>query len=333
MLDNGLWGLLPPQDDSLESSTTSSISNSAVSRRPPASLFSEFRDEVDEELTAYRADRGHVRDRVPEVPHDNNWLWHLIFEQLDPLQITLVGSVKILSSLLSRDVDLASDWACNSHRHIVSLSRTSRSSTGQDNQTSVALLPSQKPRVNVYTTPSDLFSIRDWTALLVNEGSFTPVYSHHQVTTYLPPTLLPTILNSSDTSFNHIHKTLQSFSYIGIFPISGHIREVIVPCLPPVEHLFLQMTPQASNFFPNGIPILGEIADLWLEFDTAYSVVMRELFDREVKSAWKELKAFESGDAANEEAWSMAMQYVQVHGLKGWKMKRKGYFVRKEDRL
>ncbi|KAH7148503.1 hypothetical protein EDB81DRAFT_792418 [Dactylonectria macrodidyma] len=341
-LDNELWGLLPPQNNSPGPSRTRNIRPSPVLQRPDV----EFRDPEDEEYAAYRAEQAWREDHesqanpgfsiqepelLPRVAHENNWLWHLIFEQLDPLQFTLIGSIKTLSSLLGHIVDFSNYGGCNNHRHIVSLSRTSRSPMGQDNKTPVALLPSQKPRVNEYTTPSDLFSIRDWTSLLVNEGSFAIVYARNGVTNYSPPTLLPYILNSSNISFNHIQKTLKSFSYVAIFPPSKHIREAIVPCLPPVEHVYLQMAPHTSNFcFPGAMH--GGVADIWLEFDTAYAVVMREMFDREVSSVWKQLQAFESGDASNEVGWSMAMQYVQVHGLKGWKMKSRGYFVRNDGR-
>ncbi|KAK7431754.1 hypothetical protein QQZ08_001692 [Neonectria magnoliae] len=324
--DGEFWGLLPPENCPPQPPMSWNLLWSVISAEPqrtpthrPASADGHDARETD------AAARSHW---------DNNWLWCTIFGQLDPLRITLISSADIISSLLSRSVDLTSEWAFNSHYHIVSLSRASRSTHQRDGNSAStsaspsSLLPSNEQRTPGDPIPSDLFSIRDWTSLLVNEGSFVPVYSTYEFFHYSAPTLLPVILNPSDSSFNHLQKTLHSFSYIGAFPLSRHIEEVVLPYCPPVEHFYLQIMPRDLGFWQNSNLAHVDITDLWLECDTAYSFIMGDVFARNVKSRWKKLEVFESGDAAMEEAWVMAMQYVHVHGLNGWKMLKEGYFVR-----
>ncbi|KPM35052.1 hypothetical protein AK830_g11516 [Neonectria ditissima] len=322
--DGEFWGLLPPEDRP---------------PRPPMSwnlLWSVISAGAHQTLAQQPASANEANAREAEEaarPHwDNNWLWCTIFGQLDPLRITLISSADIISSLLSRSVDLTNEWAFNSQYHIVSLSRASRSfldGEGASASTSTcSLLPSERQGTIGGPTPSDLFSIRDWTSLLVNEGSFVPVYSTYEFFHYSAPTLLPVILNSSDSSFNHLRRTLHTFSYIGIFPLSRHIQNVVLRYCPPVEHFYLQIMPSDPNFWQSNDLAHVDITDLWLESDTAYSLVMPDVFDRNVKSRWEKLQVFESGDTSMEEAWMMAMQHAQVHGLNGWKMPKEGYFVR-----
>lgn len=322
--DGEPWGLLPPEKSPLQPPMSYNPLSPVLSQPPQASLTDRPRS----------VNGPHAREAYTAArPHwDNNWLWHTIFGQLDPLRITLISSADIISSLLSRGVDLRSQWAFNSHCHILSLSRTSRFLPHQGDGAALAPLPSNSPGPRGTSVPSDLFSIRDWTSLLVNEGSFIPVYSAYEFFHYSAPTLLPVILNPADESFDRLQNNLRSFSYIGIFPLSRHIRDFLLPYCPPVENLFIQLMPTAIDFWDSGRFSHIDITDLWLECDTAYSLVMREVFDRDVQSNWKKLRVFESGDASSEEAWNMAMQYVQVHGLNGWTMKREGYFVREAGR-
>ncbi|KAI5467184.1 hypothetical protein BGZ63DRAFT_19753 [Mariannaea sp. PMI_226] len=323
--DGQFWGILPPEDDPPEAPKSWNILWSAFSAESPQ-FSSNQRPASADGLTA-----GEVNSTTPRV-WDNNWLWHALFGQIDPLQFNLISSPDILSSLLSRTVDLSSEWAFNSHYHILSLSQASRLGAKSRNVIPgiVARLPSQSPSTAGNSVPSDLFSVRDWAALVVNEGSFVPVYSAYEFFHYSPPSLLPVILSTTDSSFKRIRETLRSLSYIATFPLSRHIRDVVIPCCPPVEHLYMQLMPRAVDFWQDAKLSHIDITDLWLECDMAYSLIMRDVFDRDADQGLKSLRVFESGDTATQEAWSMAMQYAQIHGLQGWKMKREGFFVRKD---
>ncbi|KAF7561283.1 hypothetical protein G7046_g2861 [Stylonectria norvegica] len=316
--DGQFWGLLPME--------------SRPPHPPPPTnlLWSVFSGE------AQRIDRSHVnRDEITvdsslQRNWDNNWLWHSIFGQLNLLRVTLVSSADILASMLSRSIDLTSDWAFNTHFHILSLSRATRSPTSAGApMLQTTHLPSRNPTGLDY--PSDLFSICDWTSLLINEGSSIPVYATYEFFHYSPPSLLRAILNSSDASFSHlVQNNLQSFYYIAIFPLSHHIADFLIANCPPVEHLFVQLVPKDLDFKKDNFLSRIDISDLWLERNTAYSLLMRQIFAPEPNKAWPKLRVFESGDAADVEAWDLAVQYVEASGLEGWKVESEGVIVRDE---
>ena len=62
-----------------------------------------------------------------------------------------------------------------------------------------------------------------------------------------------------------------------------------------------------------------EAEDLWVERNNCYATLMRELFDTFPLMNFKLLKIFESGDAADTDAWKMAVEYVKRQG-NGWKV-------------
>jgi len=70
-----------------------------------------------------------------------------------------------------------------------------------------------------------------------------------------------------------------------------------------------------------------EANDLWMERNRCYAILMRELFNAPPLGNFKFLKYFESGDAADIEAWNMAVEYVKRAG-NGWKVAGEGVFER-----
>ena len=70
-----------------------------------------------------------------------------------------------------------------------------------------------------------------------------------------------------------------------------------------------------------------EMEDLWMERNSCYALLMRELFNAPPVKNYKYLEVFESGDAADTDAWHMAVEYVKRAG-NGWKVAGDGVFVR-----
>ncbi|KAM0239809.1 hypothetical protein ACHAPO_002783 [Fusarium lateritium] len=310
--DNQFWGVLPPAE--LQPET-----------RPSMYWFESVPDNEgngDHEEIRHEEIR-HNEDSV-QVHWDNNWLWHTIFNVIDPLRITLISPIETLASFLSRSVDLSSNWAFDSTYHVLSLSRPSRSpgsKRGSD------LLPSQQPGLRD-RIPCDLFHIRDWHSLLINEGSFAPVYSTYEFFHYSAPTILPAIFSDSDTSFSVMRENLKSLSYIATFPLSHQISDFLIPHCPPIEHLFVQFMPKDRDFWESSSLAKVNLSDLWLECDTSYALLVRQLLQPVPQQGWENLRVFESGDKPAEGVWRMNTYDAQINGVNGWKEESEGVFVK-----
>ncbi|KAJ4267723.1 hypothetical protein NW762_003838 [Fusarium torreyae] len=308
--DGQFWGLLPPQSRQPDNPMSWNL------------LFSVLQDD--------QRNNGHVDTRAEEDRArslwDNNWLWHTIFDIIDPLRITLVSSTDLLASLLSRTVDSSSNWAFNCTYYIISLSRPSHS-LGQKRRAD--LLPSQLSGARS-RIPCDLFHIGDWTSLLVNEGSFASVYSTYEFFHYSAATLLPVIFDTTDPSFNILCENLNSLSYVATFPLSHHIADFLIPHCPPVEHLYVQLMPKSRDFWESNSLSRVDLSDLWLECDTSYSLLVRQLLEPVPQQGWQKLKVFETGDAPAEGVWRMNTYDAHINGVNGWSEESEGVFV-KED--
>ena len=70
--------------------------------------------------------------------------------------------------------------------------------------------------------------------------------------------------------------------------------------------------------------------DLWMERNASYALLMRELFTVPPIDNYRFLQSFESGDAADRDAWDMAVEYVKRAGNE-WKIAGDGLFVRDLD--
>jgi len=70
-----------------------------------------------------------------------------------------------------------------------------------------------------------------------------------------------------------------------------------------------------------------EAEDLWMERNSCYALLMRELFNAPPVGNYKHLVEFESGDAADKDAWDMAVEFVKRSG-NDWKVKSEGVFMR-----
>jgi hypothetical protein len=98
-----------------------------------------------------------------------------------------------------------------------------------------------------------------------------------------------------------ISRTIRDFSYIGIFPMVSHFS-ALTKNLPRLDNLYVQLVPK-NNILNNPKKMTQvEAGDLWLERNSCYAILMRELFNAPPLMNFKYLQVFESGDAADEEA-------------------------------
>jgi hypothetical protein len=75
-----------------------------------------------------------------------------------------------------------------------------------------------------------------------------------------------------------------------------------------------------------------EMEDLWMERNSCYALLMRELFNAPPMHNYRYLQIFESGDAADTDAWHMAVEYVKRAG-NGWRVAGDGVFERNSEDL
>ncbi|KAI5925193.1 hypothetical protein F4810DRAFT_92878 [Camillea tinctor] len=280
---------------------------------------------------------------TPKVrPSDLEWLWDQIFSVIDPLRFTIIARPTTLAALLSRMLFLVDAWSFDIPYHILSLARTERDPPGKvlpnehiktaessaADRSAAAINYAARPR-KPPTCP--LFTVRPWTSLLLNEGSSIKVYRTYEFFLRRPPSILGALLGCeeppNDTPL--IPPSVVDFNYIAIFPLASHF-ETLLQNLPKVERLFVQLTPKPNNGILEDEEEMRQIdpGDLWMERNTSYSFLMRELtFMPDPQGNWATLRVFESGDAADKEAWEMAVQVLIRNGTKGWKVERDGVFV------
>ncbi|KUJ18325.1 uncharacterized protein LY89DRAFT_615017 [Mollisia scopiformis] len=174
---------------------------------------------------------------------------------------------------------------------------------------------------------STLLQGRPWSKLLLNEGSSIRAYASYEWWMRSPPSILSDLVGADfDNQKALISPTVRDFSYIGIFPFAKHFRD-LVKFLPRLDRLYTQFVPR-NQILQDPIRMAQvEATDLWSERNTAYSYLMEQLFNAPPIGSYKYLREFESGDAADKDAWNMAVQYVQrMNGE--WKVEKEGVFVR-----
>ncbi|KAI1211479.1 uncharacterized protein F4807DRAFT_417776 [Annulohypoxylon truncatum] len=302
------------------------------------------------------ADARHMTPEIRTV--DLEWLWDQLFSVIDPLRFTIIAPPTTLAAFMSRMLFLDDAWSFSIPYHILSLARTtrgpSRDRSIEAHLSDLQLSPppehdarraarpaSASPPTGIrYRKPPacPLFTLRPWTSILLNEGSSTRVYRTYEFFLRRPPSMLGALLGCEEHPNDSplIPSTVVDFNYIAIFPLSSHF-EVLVQHLPKIERLFVQLTPgpESQLMLDNSEMHHVDSADLWMERNTAYSSVMRELtiadspIDR--PGNWASLQIFESGDTADIEAWNMAVDFLKSSGVKDWKVEREGVFVKHDD--
>jgi hypothetical protein len=97
--------------------------------------------------------------------------------------------------------------------------------------------------------------------------------------------------------------------------------------LPRLDSLYVQIVPRSEILQDSSKMAQVEPEDLWMERNSCYALLMRELFNVPSLQNYKYLRNFESGDAADKDAWLMAVEYVKRAG-NGWKVGGEGVFIR-----
>ncbi len=82
--------------------------------------------------------------------------------------------------------------------------------------------------------------------------------------------------------------------------------------LPRLDRLYVQLVPRNNILEIPSKMVQVEAEDLWMERNSCYATIIRELFNSPPLGNYRHLKVFESGDAADREAWLMAGRWRTV---------------------
>jgi len=278
-----------------------------------------------------------------------NWLWRALFQHLAIDRLTLVASPRMLATLLSRMIFLSDAWSFTTGPHILSLSlhgntewRLARPPedlpatppppprSASQRQRAEQAAQAYEAAYGLKRAPCDLFTLRPWRSVLVNEGSSTRVYKTYEFFLKRPPSIVGALLGSEEHPNDEplLPPTIREFSYVAIFPLSHHFHSLINH-LPPLDRLFVQLVPRHDLLSDADELRNVDVGDLWMERNTSYAALMRELFDpASADSRWLRLRVFESGDAADRESWRMAVNHLEYTGATAWRVEREGVIVR-----
>lgn len=279
-------------------------------------------------------------DIIGHPTWDNNWFWQMLLAELDLLRVSLVSSPAILATMVSRKVFVSTGSSFRMRHHVLSLSRELRAATGAvfDADDMRAVLAQQtsdgtREAERRYSAPPcdnlscDLFSLRNWTSLLVNEGSSLPVYSTEAYGD-MPPSPFLSLLCSDDPSTAYLFtRTLRRLAYVAIVPMATHIQASLYLLAPPqLEELYVQIMPRDVNvkdFAYGGV----DMEDILVERDSIYGLLFAGIFIPEPEPTWEPLRVFETGDAADKLAWAEAVETVAASSS-CWEVERRGRLMR-----
>jgi hypothetical protein len=280
--------------------------------RERVDTFAVVFDDLDERKGSY----SHIMVRFESLdlhrPHDAyahcrnyDWFWESIFAVVDPLRFTVIGSPRMLATLLKTSIYLCDEWSFSTGDHLLSLSRPDRSIPP------TCAGPDLSPHYGSTSTspPSVLFTCRPWTGVLLNEGSHMRVYKTYEYFTKQPPSILPALLGAEpypdlddlDILSNDplLGPYVREFSYVAMFPLSSHVRTLVEHLPRRLDRLFVQLVPRNRILEdPQEMQNIDQ-QDLWTERNRAYVLLMRELFKPSRGGRWTDLKMFESGDSAD----------------------------------
>ncbi|KAF7874354.1 hypothetical protein EAF04_003026 [Stromatinia cepivora] len=280
--------------------------------------------------------------------------WQRLFHMIDPSTILIAAPAAALASLTSAVISEMEAWLFGIECHYLRLQRPTSKETivteiterggltelqqslaetsGPLSRTSLLTVPCFDERLHytlgntllqTYAKSSEIFQIRPWTSLLLNEGSNLKAYKSSLWWELETPSILGNLIGKND-AIPLINSSIRSMRYIAIFPITNHF-EHLAQKLPRLDHLYVQLVPRNDVLEDEELKNKIDFDDLWMERNNCYAQLMREMFNNPPDANYKYLKTFESGDAADTDAWQMAVEFVKRAGG-AWKITGDGVF-------
>ncbi|EDN91645.1 hypothetical protein SS1G_01049 [Sclerotinia sclerotiorum 1980 UF-70] len=275
---------------------------------------------------------------------------------IDPSTILIAAPAAALASLTSAAISVMEAWLFGIECHYLRLQRPASKEalvteiTERDNPTdlpqtlpetssplsgmSPLTVPSFDERLHytlatttlprTYAKSSEILQIRPWTSLLLNEGSNLKAYKSSMWWELDTPSILGNLVGIND-AIPLINSSIRSMRYIAIFPIATNHFEYLAQKLPRLDHLYVQLVPRNDILEDEELKSRIDFDDLWMERNNCYAQLMREMFNDPPEANYRYLKTFESGDAADTDAWQMAVEFVKRAGG-GWKITGDGIF-------
>ncbi|KAJ8059465.1 hypothetical protein OCU04_011127 [Sclerotinia nivalis] len=294
-------------------------------------------------------------DGIPRCREFDSF-WQRLFHMIDPSTILIAAPAAALASLTSAVISVMEAWLFGIECHYLRLQRpaskeaivtevTEREdptelpqslaeTSGPLSRTSLLTVPDFDERLHytlgtttipqTYAKSSEIFQIRPWTSLLLNEGSNLKAYKSSLWWELDTPSILGNLVGIND-AIPLINSSIRSMRYIAIFPITTNHFEYLAQKLPRLDHLYVQLVPRNDVLEDEELKNKIDFDDLWMERNNCYAQLMREMFNDPPDANYRYLKTFESGDAADTDAWQMAVEFVKRAGG-GWKITGDGIF-------
>ncbi|MCJ1285494.1 hypothetical protein MMC26_004834 [Xylographa opegraphella] len=215
-------------------------------------------------------------------------MWASVFDTISPQRLTVVASPRILSYMTS----------CSLSRPILAHYHISHQilSLVLAHPTELSQISAAKP---------SLLSIRPWSSLLLNEGSFIRAYSicgYPYIGTNPPSILTDLVGGNRKTNKFILPSSIQDFSYIAIFPFSFHFGNL--RNLPPqVRRLFVKLMPSGNVLADPWQTAQANVLDLVRERNSCYEQLLMLVSKPEEAKLHRHLKLIECGDGDTEPAW------------------------------
>ncbi|MCJ1293895.1 hypothetical protein MMC34_005452 [Xylographa carneopallida] len=237
-------------------------------------------------FNSFKENRHLSKEKPPPGMIDH--LWKSIFDIISPQRLTVVAPPAILSCMTSCSLSAP----VLAHYHI------------PHQILSLALAPSSEPAQISKAKPS-LLSIRPWSSLLLNEGSFIRAYSicGYPYIGTIPPSILKDLVGGSRKTNKFIlPSSIQDFSYVAIFPFSFHFDNL--RNLPPqLRRLFVKFMPSGDVLADPWQTAQANVLDMVQERNNCYEQLLNIVSKPEEAKLHRHLNMIECGDGATDPAW------------------------------
>ncbi|MCJ1383578.1 hypothetical protein MMC17_006692 [Xylographa soralifera] len=234
-------------------------------------------------------EESHLSKEQPP-PGKVDQLWESIFDIISPQRLTIVAPPEILSYMTSCSISRPVLAHYHIPYQILSLALAS--------PTDPAQLSEAKPF---------LLSIRPWSSLLLNEGSFIRAYSicgYPSIGTNPPSILTDLVGGSRKTNKFILPSSIQDFSYVAIFPFSFHFENL--RNLPPhMRRLFIKLMPSGDVLADPWQTAQANVLDMITERNSCYEQLLKFVSKPEEAKLHRHLKVIECGDGDIEPAWGV----------------------------